>query len=100
MELRQENHQQNRRLENVERLAQETRDEVHALKVALIGINGDNGFRGDQLKQEQKTRESINEIKSTIDKIVPTILKAIAAIIASFAGLAGVVYGAARLLTM
>jgi len=77
-DLRAENRGQNKRLERVE-------ERVTELRVALVGIDENNGLRGELHEHKQNTQTKLKEIEDKIDKIVPSIFASVAAA-AAFAG--------------
>lgn len=84
-DLRAENRAQNLRLEAVER-------GVTELRVALVGIDDNNGLRGELREHKEYTRAALEGIEAKLDGIVPQILKAIGATIGTLSALAAIIW--------
>ncbi len=90
-DLRAENRHQNERLARVER-------EVRDMRIALVGIDDRNGLRGELRQYQSDTNETLKAINSKLDTMPKTILYMIFGVIGAAGGLAGLIYGALRLL--
>jgi hypothetical protein len=90
-ELRSENRAQNLRLEAVER-------GVTELRVALVGIDDNNGLRGELRDHKNYTRHKLDDIEQKIDRLIPAMIKSIGAVIASLSALAALVWTMVQLL--
>lgn len=82
-DLREENRNQNRRLQRVE-------ERVAELRVALVGIDDHNGLRGELRDHKEWTQVKLSEIETKLDRIIPTIVKAIVTAVGLIGTLAGV----------
>lgn len=90
-DLRAENRSQNRRLERVE-------ERVTELRVALVGIDENNGLRGELHDHREATKAKLAEIEGKIDKILPSIFKAVAAAVGFIGAVVGIVAAIIRML--
>jgi len=90
-DLRVENRIQNNRLESVER-------GVTELRVALVGIDDNNGLRGELRDHKDYTRTKLDDIEKKIDSIIPAMLKSIGATLGALSALAAIIWTVIELL--
>jgi len=89
-DLRTENRAQNLRLERVE-------ERVTELKVALVGIDNNNGLRKELRDHKEYTQQKLSSIEGKLDKLIPDILKAIVTTLGVIGTIVGIIAGVIKL---
>lgn len=89
-DLRAENRAQNKRLEAVEQ-------RVAELRVALVGIDDQNGLRGELREHKENTSRQLSHIEEQIDGIGKDVAKSVATVVGVAASIVGIIAALVRI---
>lgn len=84
-ELRSENRHQNERLDRIE-------ERLTEVRVTLVGIDDNNGLRGELREHKLYTQNKLTNIEEKVDEIVPSMMRGIAALLGALSAIAAIIW--------